>query len=331
MKSKHLTYFKVEGFKLFKSLELQNIEHINLIIGDNNTGKSSLLEALLFNENIRLFNIHLVKVLFEYRNLEKIRDLFLDYFLHRHINFISDHISFSVEYNHEALAVYHLKRNNHDNFFTVDNSNCSLPYNTPTETLAKQIIPYIPSHAVYQNDLVELYSQYIQGSRTRKQALLKALGNIIPDIESIDISTTTAEYPTLVIMQQQIDSALPLAMFGDGVIKLFRILIMLFVNSNSRVMIDAFDAGIHPFRCGKFWQTITQTAKNENVQLFIVFQNPISLTYIQEAVENTSSILKKTDIRLYCLAFDQEKSVVVHSYKYENIQTIVQKNTKYYE
>ncbi len=146
MKSKHLTYFKVEGFKLFKSVELHNIAHINIIIGDNNTGKISLLEALLFNKNISQFNISLAKVLIEYRNLEKIR--------------------------------------------------------------------------------------------------------------------------------------------------------------------DAFDTGIHPLQCLQFWWIITQIAKEENVQLFVVLQNPINLTYIQKAVENNALNLEKRDINLYCLTFNQEKNLV---------------------
>ncbi|MCX7999370.1 MAG: AAA family ATPase, partial [Leptospiraceae bacterium] len=44
----HITYFKIENFKRFESLEVENIGQFNLIVGDNNVGKSSLLEALLF-------------------------------------------------------------------------------------------------------------------------------------------------------------------------------------------------------------------------------------------------------------------------------------------
>ncbi len=46
MSKEHLTYFKVENFKRFDSLELTDIGQFNLIVGDNNVGKTSLLEAL---------------------------------------------------------------------------------------------------------------------------------------------------------------------------------------------------------------------------------------------------------------------------------------------
>jgi AAA15 family ATPase/GTPase len=60
MTKEHLTYFKVENFKRFDSLELADIGQFNLIVGDNNVGKTSVLEALLFDTDRRkcLSNLH---------------------------------------------------------------------------------------------------------------------------------------------------------------------------------------------------------------------------------------------------------------------------------
>lgn len=51
MKNNHLTYFKIENFKKFDSLEVNDIGQFNLIVGDNNVGKTCLLEALLFDKD----------------------------------------------------------------------------------------------------------------------------------------------------------------------------------------------------------------------------------------------------------------------------------------
>ena len=51
MENNHLTYFKVENFKKFDVLEVNDIGQFNLIVGDNNVGKTCLLEALLFDED----------------------------------------------------------------------------------------------------------------------------------------------------------------------------------------------------------------------------------------------------------------------------------------
>jgi len=64
MSKEHLTYFKVENFKRFDSLELTDIGQFNLVVGDNNVGKTSVLEALLFDTDRRKCLANLHKTLF---------------------------------------------------------------------------------------------------------------------------------------------------------------------------------------------------------------------------------------------------------------------------
>lgn len=51
MGNNYLTYFSIKNFKKFEFLEVENIGQFNLIVGDNNIGKTCLLEALLFDED----------------------------------------------------------------------------------------------------------------------------------------------------------------------------------------------------------------------------------------------------------------------------------------
>jgi len=64
MSKEHLTYFKVENFKRFDTLELTDIGQFNLIVGDNNVGKTSVLEALLFDHDRKKCLLNLHKTLF---------------------------------------------------------------------------------------------------------------------------------------------------------------------------------------------------------------------------------------------------------------------------
>lgn len=49
----YLTYLKIHQFKSIEDLELKDLSKINIIVGENNSGKTSLLEAIsiLGNEN----------------------------------------------------------------------------------------------------------------------------------------------------------------------------------------------------------------------------------------------------------------------------------------
>ena len=42
----YLTYLKIHHFKSIEDLELKELSHINIIVGANNSGKTSLLEAM---------------------------------------------------------------------------------------------------------------------------------------------------------------------------------------------------------------------------------------------------------------------------------------------
>lgn len=43
----HVEQFFIEAFRGIRAFEAPSLNHVNLIVGDNNCGKTSLLEALL--------------------------------------------------------------------------------------------------------------------------------------------------------------------------------------------------------------------------------------------------------------------------------------------
>lgn len=49
-REKHLTSVHIGNFKRFKGLQVDNLGQFNLVVGDNNTGKTSFLEALVLDE-----------------------------------------------------------------------------------------------------------------------------------------------------------------------------------------------------------------------------------------------------------------------------------------
>ncbi|MFK7796789.1 MAG: ATP/GTP-binding protein [Aureispira sp.] len=49
-REKHLTNVHIGNFKRFRGLQVDNLGQFNLVVGDNNTGKTSFLEALVLDE-----------------------------------------------------------------------------------------------------------------------------------------------------------------------------------------------------------------------------------------------------------------------------------------
>ncbi len=70
----HISSLKLTNFKQFEHLEVENIGQFNLIVGDNNVGKTSLLEALLvhYDEQAKFeyWLLRLAVVLRNFRGVE---------------------------------------------------------------------------------------------------------------------------------------------------------------------------------------------------------------------------------------------------------------------
>ncbi|PID61136.1 MAG: hypothetical protein CR974_04340 [Gammaproteobacteria bacterium] len=43
----HLDSLKVKNFRILEGVEIDRLGHVNLIVGKNNSGKSTILEALI--------------------------------------------------------------------------------------------------------------------------------------------------------------------------------------------------------------------------------------------------------------------------------------------
>ncbi|MBC7447591.1 MAG: AAA family ATPase, partial [Hymenobacteraceae bacterium] len=50
-KSRFIQDITIRNFKCFEELKIEGCGQFNLILGDNNVGKTSVLEALLVDEN----------------------------------------------------------------------------------------------------------------------------------------------------------------------------------------------------------------------------------------------------------------------------------------
>jgi AAA15 family ATPase/GTPase len=183
MENNHLTYFKVDNFKKFESLEVNDIGQFNLIVGDNNVGKTCLLEALLFdNYSLKwISNLHQTLYLrgihFEPKNIN-LKDIefpklsFFNYLV-RDINkkltvsfkTISDNKSLSIEYKNikELKEDDFLKRNDNYNYENLEHwlkffkndvfEELQFMYQDNLESSLDLYWPFIAFNLSYSNDI----------------------------------------------------------------------------------------------------------------------------------------------------------------------------------
>lgn len=89
---------------------------------------------------------------------------------------------------------------------------------------------------------------------------------------------------TIDIRDSRFEFDRPLSQFGEGINKLFRILILIIVNKNDILVIDEIDAGIHHSRFVDFWSIVLKFSNKYNTQIVASTHNEECIEYFYETL-----------------------------------------------
>ena len=356
----HLTYFKIENFKRFDSLELKDIGQFNLIVGDNNVGKTSLLEAMQVD-------FHAPEIIYNYHKTLSLRgiDLKADRVLE------IDNI-ISLTYPHESYFDYLLKDKSKalsikfevtvfDDGVFIDSSG-NLNLNNPgvfnfdfvkpdefevsnAQGPFKIKIPQLKK----ENQIIDLHQDDINYASQNRQlpiilTKLKKSEDIFNDFQkSIGKSRRSREEfvdnlkfiipkieeiqsleiggtDTLSIGIEGIDEFQPLTSFGEGTQRAVEILIEILKNKNARLFIDEVDTGIHYSRMSGFLKNIITLSHNNDVQLFLTTHSLECQQAFAEVFEDPDMVTHQPKVKQYSLIEQPDGQVVANLHNYEQLQ-----------
>lgn len=306
-------HIKVTNFRQFSTLELTNMAQFNLIVGDNNTGKTSLLELLTFTAREYDFAKRLALTYADRVRLTRYFDDEKNEQYHIPKHFLNDYIRKDAEekeitfmlkskrskweyklriaQKEDLPAAHGLSTNDFYIFETIGGKHL-----IETSVLLKDVkpadgvrCPVIPFGKGFDKDLAQVYYDEIDKRKRVREAFLDNMRVFIPRIDRISADTETGE---ISIEEDRFDEAAPLHQYGEGANKLFRILVQLTLQSGKRLLVDEIDAGIHYSRFKQFWKVILKVAKKEDIQLFVTTHNIECIKYFDE-------ILNEDDFKDY--------------------------------
>ncbi len=332
METKHLTYFKVENFKRFDSLEVNDIGQFNLIVGDNNVGKTSLLEALLFDdENYDDYLRNMWFALY-YRSLPIYKENNINYvsFL---LSKITNDRSFKLNFSYDDRQINHLdvssKIKSELSKEELDNIGNQIVLHALDQHLVRfdlngrmdvkfifdyesavgeKYVPYIPFTSRYDSDLIIFFSR-VSISTQKLENIKDQLRYFVPNLISIEISNAIILQESFLVLRESTnDFAKPLVEYGEGTVKFLRYLLEIEMCENKRLMIDEIDTGIHYSRMKEFLKKVLQSAKNKNVQIFATTHSKECLEYYTKALEelgfqDDARIIKLADTKIGIRAY----------------------------
>jgi AAA15 family ATPase/GTPase len=341
----HLTYFKVDNFKCFDSFELEDIGFVNLILGDNNVGKTSVLEALTFENNLTVFNSTLKDLLLE-RDLitsdakSELKVNAFRYFISKNKNvvfpnkmrfslktvkFENQNLNSIIELFKEDGGFYAMPATPLQNkmlFLNGDYATLFTDYNTPINF--NSYTSYLSSNGINE-DLVGYYEETLQKNTAKKKQFIEQLKYFVIGIQNIEISISKDQflYPLLIVSIDGVNEPQPLSMFGDGTIKFFKLLMAITMFQNNRLMIDEIDNGIHHSRMKEVWRATLKSAITNKTQLFITTHDSECLKAFKEVLEETEFLSLQNEVRNYTLVRNTQNKIQAIKYNFAEFEHAV--------
>ncbi len=335
-----ITSIEINQFRGIKQLTVSDFSNINLIVGDNNSGKTTFLEAiqLLFAKaqlssvkNIirqrTVLNIHdnsFYTSFIKMFNVEQNEDLLdLDIYAESNngpIEFemtgrektISGEEALQISTMSSRQKTYYRKSTtfipemvklftgsiiSQNGKKTIEkNVRFTSLDNTMVGPVTKREVQYISSFGHLRYDLL----QNIVDNPEYKKLAISILKKF--DESIVDICYTKADDESFVesiITENGVN--MPFSVYGDGIKKILYILNKLFDATDSILLIDEIETGLHKKYYGKLFPVVFELAKKLNVQLFIATHSMEAIDAILEYGKYENDTNSKDPIKVITL------------------------------
>jgi len=298
------TSFEIENFRGFEKFKLEKLARINLIAGQNNVGKTALLEALWVHTG--RINPELLARLNVFRGLQNFdmassgtaipdvwSSLFYGFDVSHEIQFTSSRrgsgkqtvvIKFVQDVG--ELKKIQAKQNaiinnpavrSPDIFFAIEmrydsNKESMSTYATiGSKGVTFEPVPSPRANAIFENrrifSLEQLADQFTQLVKQGKRTLLlETLRIIEPSLTNVELLTFSGE----LLLSGTLGEAkpIPLNFMGDGINSLARLICEMGFVKNGFLLIDEIENGLHYSIQKDVWKAIHKAAIDFNVQVF---------------------------------------------------------------
>ena len=267
-----LNSIHIQGFKGFKDTKIEGLRKVNLILGGQNVGKTSLLEAVYLGVHPK-GEVNMVSDIF--RSFEKSDSARYYEYLYREgeINIIIDVES---EINNKKLVSRTTtdRSNLKGKYPYVEDLNFSHSFNMARGVVSDELHQYAYEENVLtisinqnsQESQVQLIGKVI-GARKKKN-LIKILSEIEKRIEDVEVISPDGDLRVYIGLKNEL-TLFPLTLLGHGFSRLLNLYSNLIVTYASLVLIDEIENGIHYTALPVMFKGIKEITEKDDIQSII--------------------------------------------------------------
>lgn len=306
----HFDEIVIHRFRGFRELKFSKLTRVNLLVGSNNSGKTSALEAFYLFTQLNDIN--------QCIELEKLRGKVDG-------NFSKDWLLYNLPEGYEISGIFNgvkcitrtdrmsedsLDLDKQDYLGTLHNESA---VKLPNISVQKTNLRLYAGHdnqlnysmlvnlcrsvftSPYRKDrrmLVDIHGKVVEMGKFK--LLLDFLKESFDEaIESIEL-TNIGGMMRFLIKSRYNETPLELTKYGEGLQRIFEITLYMLYCTNGCLFIDELDSAIHKSLLGKFVQFIDKLSKENNVQVFIS-------THSKECVDSISRLVQSNELAAFRL------------------------------
>ncbi|MCP4219063.1 MAG: AAA family ATPase [bacterium] len=321
--SQHFTEITIPGFRGLIDVKLKKLNRINIFAGLNNSGKTSVLEAVYL-----LTNLNDIDAFFR---MEKYRGKFTDELNPKWLstNFRRPIVVESV-FNGEKARIHLLAEDTKDE---IDKSGylttftLTAGYNGDESVSKAHIYGNKDSSIFYENKKVLcnsiMTSPYRENDKELKAAHARAVKeksidiivqfikeHIDPAIRKIDM-TTIDGVGRFFVTSDAFDTSIDITSYGEGVRRIFEIALFFAYARNGVLLIDEFETAIHKSLLVGFSKFVQELAERFNVQVFLTSHSKECIdSFIRNGYKTediTAYVLKEEKDNITCKYVDGKR------------------------
>jgi AAA15 family ATPase/GTPase len=339
---------EIKNFRGIEHLMIDDFSRVNVFLGQNNSGKSSVLEAILLlagmsnpdlplslnKARTRIFRIaYLQETRYQFYNLDltntpEFSSLQIDG-ISRHLQMRLFHTETAddwVQSIDEPIILSETERmpNTLEMLFDITTSKGTKRFRSSLFVNQSDVVSrqetskeYVEKNSAVlfssdllssnlTNDLSELFK------RKQKNTLLEYLQKFDTQINAIEILNND-----VYVGFDDVEEMIPVSMSGDGLRRFLNIVAGSANPSNTMILIDEIDNGLHYSAYKKLWEAIFALATDTNKQVFVTTHSKETLYRLNEMLEEHTEY--QDALRLYTIEKTKLKGHQAYKYTFEGL------------
>ena len=335
-----LKRIRVRNFRILNEIEIDRIGRINLIAGLNNSGKTSLLEAIFLltgagNPQLVL-NTSVVRGLASESGMlaatgEPWREIFSELDMSRAIEITCQHdplgmlaLTIASERPHTTeipldlnggipITNYHERQALAFQYSGPEDTRIEGRIHTKAQGIeVSQPVTNIPFKAtILSSRSGNIREDAVRLGMLRKQKrghlLLEALRVVEPDLQSIEDSSATGT--PMIWGDVGLSELIPLPVMGEGMTRIARLVLGISSAPDGVVLVDEIENGLHHSLLPKVWQVVDTAARQFRTQVFATTHSLENITAAHESLDTDVFRLHRleiTDSANRCVTYESE-------------------------